>query len=106
MNEPSTLFIILRVKQLAARLSISKSSIYERINPHSPRYDSTFPKKITLSPGVVGFLQQDADAWIQSRINASCSKSAGGSNQKTKTNDETLESSGLRTRVLNQGGES
>ncbi|WP_367178098.1 helix-turn-helix transcriptional regulator [Undibacterium sp.] len=73
--------IILRVKQLAARLSISKSSIYDRINPHSPRYDSTFPKKITLSPGVVGFLQHDVDAWVQSRINASCIKSAVGGSQ-------------------------
>jgi prophage regulatory protein len=65
---------ILRLKQVASLLSISKSSIYERLNPRSRRYDPTFPKRISLSNasgGAVGFLQEDVNAWIASRVGAS-----------------------------------
>ena len=57
---------ILRVKQLAACLSISRSSIYERINPRSPRYDPQFPQPLKIGR-VTGFLASEVAEFILTR---------------------------------------
>jgi prophage regulatory protein len=44
---------MLRIKQVVAQLSISKSNIYERLNPRSPRYDASFPKPVKLGNSTV-----------------------------------------------------
>ncbi|MFL1559388.1 helix-turn-helix transcriptional regulator, partial [Pseudomonas sp. O11] len=44
MQEHSAMGVkVLRVKQLCACLGLSRSTIYDRINPESKRYDDTFP---------------------------------------------------------------
>ena len=64
---------ILRCKQVTARVGIARSTLYEKINPRSPRYDVSFPKPISLTPSghSVGWLQHEIDDWIRSRISAS-----------------------------------
>ncbi|MES2682688.1 MAG: AlpA family phage regulatory protein [Pseudomonadota bacterium] len=63
---------ILRRSDLEARVRLSRSTIYDRINPSSPRYDVSFPKPIRLGGGAaVGWLSNEVDAWLQSRIAAS-----------------------------------
>ncbi len=62
---------ILRRKQVEARTGLSRTTIYDRINPKSPRYDSTFPKPISLGPGAVGWVESELNSWIESRIVAS-----------------------------------
>ena len=65
-------FRILRRRDLEARLRLSRTTIYDRINPHSPRYDETFPKPIRLGGGAaVGWLAHEVDAWVQAQIDAS-----------------------------------
>lgn len=54
---------ILRMKQLVARLSISKSSIYDRLNPRSPRHDSAFPQPIKIG-SATAFLAHEVDEYI------------------------------------------
>lgn len=62
---------ILRRKQVEVKIGLSRSTIYDRIDPNSPRYDSTFPKPIKLGGGKnppIGFIESEVNAWITSQI--------------------------------------
>lgn len=67
---------ILRLKQVQDRLGLGRSTIYERMNPGSSRYDCTFPTPIRLSistagrGGSVGWLEADICRWIEGRAAA------------------------------------
>lgn len=54
--------IILNLEQVKAKTSLGKSTIYRMMQ----YWD--FPKQIYLSPGRVGWIEQEIDAWIQDRI--------------------------------------
>ncbi|SFI33309.1 transcriptional regulator, AlpA family [Pseudomonas guineae] len=62
---------IIRLSMLTKMLSVSRSCIYDWINPKSPRHDASFPKKIRLSSrtkgGAVGWRESEVLAWIESR---------------------------------------
>lgn len=58
---------ILRIRQLRECIGLSRSTIYDRLNPMSPRYDSTFPKPIKLGRFAVGWVEEDIYRWIGSR---------------------------------------
>ncbi|HDH1374214.1 TPA: AlpA family phage regulatory protein [Klebsiella quasipneumoniae subsp. similipneumoniae] len=47
---------ILRMTELTAILGISRSSIYEKLNPKSRYYDAEFPKPVRLSVNGLVFL--------------------------------------------------
>jgi predicted DNA-binding transcriptional regulator AlpA len=64
---------ILRLKQVQTRCGLSRSSIYDKLDPKSPRHDPTFPKQVRLGTGSVGWFESDIIAWLESR------KSLGGS---------------------------
>ncbi|WP_116426030.1 helix-turn-helix transcriptional regulator [Pseudomonas citronellolis] len=59
---------ILRLKQLVGLIGLSRSSIYDRMNIKSPRYDETFPRPIKLGKAAVGWIESDICVWIESRI--------------------------------------
>ena len=64
--------IVLRRTDLEARLGLSRSTIYDKIRPTSPRYDATFPKPIRLGNGAaVGWLAHEVDRWLRAQIEAS-----------------------------------
>lgn len=58
---------ILRMAELTALLGISRSSIYEKLNPKSRYYDADFPKPIRLGAASVGWRSNSVDEWIASR---------------------------------------
>lgn len=59
---------VLRILQIAEKLSIGKSTIYDWLNPKSPRYDETFPKPFKLSAKSIGWLSSEVDAWLLNRV--------------------------------------
>lgn len=63
---------IIRLKQVIALTGLSRSTIYDRINPKSKRYDASFPKSIKLGSalqvGAVGWIESEIQAWIKQRI--------------------------------------
>ncbi|MDO9179532.1 MAG: AlpA family phage regulatory protein [Agitococcus sp.] len=64
---------ILRLKEVQNRIGLGKSTIYDRINPRSPRYDRSFPRPVKLGTSVngsVGWLEESINAWISARIAA------------------------------------
>lgn len=64
---------ILRRRDLELRLRLSRSTLYEKINPKSPRYDPTFPKPFRLGSGAaaVGWLESEIEAWVNAQIQSS-----------------------------------
>ena len=61
---------VLRLKHVQERVGLGRSTIYDRMNPKSPRYDETFPKPIKLGIAAIGWVEAEIDAWIKSRVTA------------------------------------
>jgi len=61
---------ILRRKQVEARTGLSRSAIYDKLNPKSPRHDATFPIQVRLGKDAVGWLESEINGWLLSRANA------------------------------------
>jgi prophage regulatory protein len=70
MPTPVSPVYFLRITQLAAYLAISKSSIWSKLNPQSPYFDSSFPQPIKIGSATC-FVQSEVDAYIAECINAS-----------------------------------
>lgn len=67
-----TALTILRRRDLEVRLRLSRSTIYDKINPASPRYDANFPKPIRLGNGsAVGWIESEVDGWLRRQIETS-----------------------------------
>ncbi|MGV8800805.1 helix-turn-helix transcriptional regulator [Pseudomonas aeruginosa] len=60
---------VIRMKRLSELLSVSRSTLYDWLNPGSPRYDPAFPRPIRLSAkgGAVGWLVEDVMRWLDTR---------------------------------------
>jgi len=62
---------VLRLRKVVERLGVSRSTIYDWMNPRSPRHDPEFPVPIRLSGGsahgAVGWLESEISCWIDSR---------------------------------------
>lgn len=57
---------ILRLAEVKRRIGLSRSAIYDRLNPRSPRYDESFPRPLRLGPKAVGWQETRIQAWIES----------------------------------------
>ncbi|HCG7391722.1 TPA: AlpA family phage regulatory protein [Vibrio parahaemolyticus] len=57
---------ILRLKDIALLIGLSPSTLYDKQNPKSPRFDPTFPSKIQLGARAVGWREKDIIEWINS----------------------------------------
>lgn len=57
---------IIRLKELVVLTGLSRSTIYDKQNPKSPRFDPLFPQKIKLGMRAVGFFKEEAEAWLNS----------------------------------------
>ena len=59
---------ILRLKQLTERIGLGRSTIYDRMDVQSPRYDATFPKPIKLGAAAIGWIDSEITTWIEQRM--------------------------------------
>lgn len=57
---------ILRRKQAQERIGLGRSTLYDRLNPKSPRYDATFPKPIRIGANAraIGFVEAEIEGWL------------------------------------------
>ncbi|MCW6032427.1 AlpA family transcriptional regulator [Pantoea sp. JK] len=55
---------VLRLTQLMCKISVSRSTIYDWLNPKSPRYDANFPKQLRMGRQAVGWVESEIDAWL------------------------------------------
>ncbi|MBW7606983.1 helix-turn-helix transcriptional regulator [Enterobacter hormaechei] len=58
---------ILRMRAVAAKLGIARSTIYDWLNAKSPRHDPAFPKPYPLGRQSVGWLESELDEWVLRR---------------------------------------
>jgi len=56
---------VLRLCDVITITGLSRSSIYNKINPKSSYYDKTFPKSFKLGLRVTGWLKADIEMWIK-----------------------------------------
>lgn len=61
---------VLRLPAVALKTGLSRSTIYDWMNPKSPRFDSTFPRPRSLGGQSVGWLEAELDEWILQRIHS------------------------------------
>ncbi|WP_144203406.1 AlpA family phage regulatory protein [Shewanella sp. KCT] len=66
MTSINTNFSIIRLKTLIELTGLSRSSIYEKLNPDSPRFDPSFPQKVPLGARAVGWYQGEVESWLKS----------------------------------------
>ena len=59
---------VLRIRQVQERTGLSRSTIYDRLNPESPRYDSVFPKPMKIGASAVGWLESSINKWIEDKF--------------------------------------
>ncbi|MEA9978578.1 MULTISPECIES: AlpA family transcriptional regulator [unclassified Pseudomonas] len=70
-TEPSSSLRVLRLCHVIQRVGLSRSTIYDRINPKSSRYDESFPKPIKIGIKSVGWIESSISEWIESKIKQS-----------------------------------
>ncbi|MDH1451994.1 helix-turn-helix transcriptional regulator [Aeromonas caviae] len=49
-------------------MGLSRSTIYNKLNPKSKSYDPDFPKPLRLGSSSVGWLLSSVHQWLTSRI--------------------------------------
>ncbi len=64
-HEPQAPTRIVRLPDVQARTGLSPSTIYVRVT------DGSFPMPVQLGAGAVGWIEEEADAWIREQIAAS-----------------------------------
>lgn len=58
------------MKHLVIKLGVSRSCVYDWLNPRSPRFMPSFPRPFKLSEssrGAVGWSEAAVDAWLALR---------------------------------------
>lgn len=60
----STNIKILRMNDVIQKTGLARSTIYDRLNHKSPRYDDSCPKPIKIGLSAVGWLEHGINAWI------------------------------------------
>lgn len=58
---------IIRLPETINRTGKKRSTIYDALNPKSPRYDPSFPKPFKLGSRAIGFYEAEINKWIESR---------------------------------------
>jgi prophage regulatory protein len=53
------------------RLSLSRSTIYDKLSSTSARFDPTFPKPIRIGLNAVGWVESELDEWLASCLQKS-----------------------------------
>ncbi|HAU4931104.1 TPA: AlpA family phage regulatory protein [Aeromonas hydrophila] len=57
---------VIRMKDLVVMLGLSRSTIYNKMNPRSRWYDNRFPAPRRLGGASIGWLLADIEAWLHS----------------------------------------
>ena len=65
MSETIDRFI--RMRELKEMISLSRSSIYDKLNAKSPRHDPSFPRAVKLGTSAIGWRQSEIHQWIRTR---------------------------------------
>mgnify|MGYP000013351594 FL=1 len=68
-SQPS--YQMLRLKQVVEQTGLSRSTIYDMMNPNSKRHDPSFPRSVELTQATVAWLESEVNTWLESKIKQS-----------------------------------
>ncbi len=68
MNHQSARFI--RMQDVKKKIGVSRSTVYDWINPKSPRFDNSFPKPVRLGINSIAWVDSELEDWLAKRIAA------------------------------------
>ena len=63
-----TITQMINIKTVTELTGLSRSTIYELMDPNSKYHDPAFPKKENLTTNRVGWIASDINDWIESKI--------------------------------------
>lgn len=58
---------VIKISDVVKIGGIRRSTIYNKLNQHSPYHDSSFPRPIKLGASSVGWLEHEVEAWIMAQ---------------------------------------
>lgn len=59
---------LINIKQVIEIVGVSRSTIYEMMDEDSQYYDSTFPKKVTITSKRIGWSAWEIHQWIEKKL--------------------------------------
>ena len=59
---------ILRFRQVIECTGLSRSTLYNRMDPKSKSYDPSFPKPSPLGARLVGWSSKEIDQWVEETL--------------------------------------
>ena len=62
---------VLRLRQVQDRVGLSRSTIYDRLDSRSSRFDEDFPRPIKIGKSAVGWVQSEVAAYVEKMIRRS-----------------------------------
>lgn len=68
---------LLPIKEIPSFLGISRSALYEKLNPRSPRFDRRFPNPIRLGKRTVRFREDEMCAYLEQCRGNTCADLGG-----------------------------
>lgn len=64
---PNQSIRILGIKDLTAKTNMCTASVYNKLNSRSVYFDREFPRPMKLGKSAVGWVENEVDAWLNSR---------------------------------------
>lgn len=58
---------LIRLPDLMARTGLSRTAVYDRLDPKSSRHDPDFPRPVPIGARAVAWSAQEIEAWITTR---------------------------------------
>jgi prophage regulatory protein len=68
-QSPSNTNIFLRLPAVKQKISLSKSAIYQKLDPNSKYYDPSFPVPVKIGARAIAFSSLQLQVWINSKLN-------------------------------------
>jgi prophage regulatory protein len=59
-----SIFCVIRLVALCAKLQVSKSTVYGWIDPKSNNYHPDFPLPVRLGKSTIGWIESEVDAYL------------------------------------------
>ncbi|SAI72933.1 Predicted transcriptional regulator [Bordetella ansorpii] len=69
--------VLLHCPEVQALTGLSRSSLYERLNPRSPYHDSSFPQPVRVGQSSVRWIPSEVESWVLSRPRALGKRKSG-----------------------------
>ena len=78
-----TKVVILRLKDVKARVGLGRSSIYGLMDRDGPYHDPQFPRSVKISAHAVGWVESEINCWLEARVAASRAHEQAGRSLST-----------------------